>query len=72
MLVERAVGAVKAFGNDTATASEARETLNIPPLDHDAVLKALEGITPDYLNAEKEKLHELGTTYTVTKGMGGK
>ena len=72
MLVERAVNAVKAYGNEIATAAEARGMLKIPPLDHDAVINALSGITLEYLEAEKEKLHELGTTYTIEKGMGGK
>jgi uncharacterized protein (DUF849 family) len=72
MLVERAVNAVKAFGNEVATAAEARQLLSIPPLDHDAVVKALDAITNDTLEAEKLKLMELGTTYTVSKGMGGK
>ncbi|MGI5936842.1 MAG: 3-keto-5-aminohexanoate cleavage protein [Oscillospiraceae bacterium] len=37
MLVERAVNAVKAFGNEVATPAEAREILGIPPLDAEAV-----------------------------------
>ena len=72
MLVERAVNAVKAYGNDVATAEEARQMLTIPPLDHEAVCKALDGITIEYIKAEKEKLNELGTPYTIEKGMGGK
>ena len=72
MLVERAANAVKAFGNEVATPTEARQMLSIPALDHDAVIKALTAITNDFLEAEKEKLKELGTTYTVEKGMGGK
>jgi len=72
MLVERAVNAVKAFGNDVATAAEARQMLSMQPLDHEGVCKALDDITLEYLEAEKEKLNVLGTTYTVSKGMGGK
>lgn len=72
MLVERAVNAVKAFGNEVATPAEAREMLTIKPLDHDAVSKALDEITLEYIEEEKEKLKELGSTYTVAKGMGGK
>ncbi|NLT13886.1 MAG: 3-keto-5-aminohexanoate cleavage protein [Clostridiales bacterium] len=72
MLVERAANAVRAFGNDVATSAEARQMLSIPPLDHDAVIKALNAITYEFLEAEKEKLKALGTTYTVEKGMGGK
>lgn len=33
MLIERAVGAIKAFGNECATPAEAREMLGIPQLD---------------------------------------
>ena len=72
MLVERAANAVRAYGNDVATPEEARIMLSIPPLDHEAVCKALDGVTPEYIEAEKEKIKELGTTYTITKGMGGK
>ena len=72
MLVERAVNAVKAFGNDVATAEEARRMLTIVQLDHEAVCKALDEITLEYIEEEKEKLKEYGTTYTITKGMGGR
>lgn len=72
MLIERAVNAVKAYGNEVATPAEAREMLGMKSLDHAAAVKALDGITIDAIEAEKEKLHELGTTYTVAKGMGGK
>ena len=37
MLVERAVGAVKAYGNDVATPTEARELLSLPVFNGDAV-----------------------------------
>jgi len=41
MLVERAVSAVNAYGNQPATPAEAREILGIPQLDGDAVRKKL-------------------------------
>lgn len=41
MLVERAVSAVKAYGNTPATPAEAREMLGIPALDADRVRKEL-------------------------------
>jgi len=41
MLIERAVGAVKAFGNEPATPAEAREMLGIPQLDAADVRKQL-------------------------------
>ena len=72
MLVERAANAIRAFGNDVATPAEAREMLKLPPLDIDAVNAKLDAITLDYIEAEKDKLHELGTTYFAAKGMGGK
>ncbi|MBP1737694.1 MAG: hypothetical protein H6Q60_1575 [Oscillospiraceae bacterium] len=72
MLVERAANAIKAFGNEIATPAEARELLGLKPLDHDAVVTALDKVTVEYLEGEKEKLHALGTTYTVAKGMGAK
>ena len=72
MLVERAVAAVKAFGNEVANPVEAREILSIPQLDHEAVCTALDAVTHEFLEAEKDKLHDLGTTYTISKGMGGK
>jgi uncharacterized protein (DUF849 family) len=37
MLIERAVGAVKAYGDEPATPAEAREILGIPTFDGDAV-----------------------------------
>ena len=40
MLIERAVNAVKAFGNEPATPAEAREMLGIPQLDAAAVRAA--------------------------------
>ncbi len=41
MLIERAVGAVKSFGNECATPAEAREMLGIKPFDGAAVRKQL-------------------------------
>ena len=41
MLIERAVGAVKAFGNEVATPAEAREMLGIKAFNGDAVRKTL-------------------------------
>ncbi|MDC7125602.1 MAG: 3-keto-5-aminohexanoate cleavage protein [Spirochaetales bacterium] len=41
MLIERAVGAVKAFGNEVATPAEAREMLGIKAFDGAAVRKTL-------------------------------
>ena len=70
MLVERAVNAVKAYGNEVATSAEARAMLGIKPLDHDADCKALNGVTYDFLEAEKEGLNAYGSTYTIEKGMG--
>ena len=70
MLVERAVTAVKAYGNEVATAAEARQMLSIAPLDHDAVCAALDKITLDFLESEKAALSSFGTTYTISKGMG--
>ncbi len=72
MLVERAANAIKAFGNEVATPAEAREMLGLKPLDHDAVCAALDKITIEYLESEKEALKALGGTYTTEKGMGGK
>ena len=70
MLVERAVTAVKAYGNEVATAAEARQMLSIPPLDHESICTALDKITLDFLEAEKAGLSRFGTTYTISKGMG--
>jgi uncharacterized protein (DUF849 family) len=41
MLVERAVKAVRAFGNEPATPAEAREILDIPALNAEAIRKKL-------------------------------
>jgi 3-keto-5-aminohexanoate cleavage enzyme len=71
MLVERAVNAVKAFGNDVATPKEAREMLTIKPLDHDAVSKALDETTVAFLEEKKKAIAGL-TRYIggVSEGMG--
>ena len=37
MLVERAVNAVKAYGNTPATPAQAREMLGIPPFDSEKI-----------------------------------
>ena len=71
MLVQRAVRAVEAFGNEPATSAEAREMLGLKPLDHEAVVKALEAVTAEQMEAAKTEASEkYGTTYTVAKGMG--
>ena len=73
MLVERAVRAVKAFGNEPATPAEAREALGIKPLDHEAVCKALDEIKIEDLEAAKQAVkEEFGGTYFEVKGMGGR
>lgn len=73
MLVERAVRAVNAYGNEVATSKEAREMLNLKPLDRDAVVNAIEQITPEMLNqAMANAAAEYGTTYFAAKAMGGK
>ena len=59
MLVERAAKAVRAFGNEPATPSEARQMLNLPPLDHEAVLQALNEVTIEQLEEKKAALAEL-------------
>ncbi|BAK46674.1 MAG: 3-keto-5-aminohexanoate cleavage protein [Eubacterium sp.] len=71
MLVERAAKAVKAFGNEVATSAEAREMLGLKPLDHAAVVKALEEVTVEQLEAAKaEAAEKYGTTYFAAKSMG--
>ncbi len=73
MLVQRAANAVRAFGDEPATGAEAREMLSLPPLDHEAVCKALDELTVEYLEEQKALCSkEYGTTYTIEKGMGGK
>ena len=71
MLVERAAKAVEAFGNEVATSAEAREMLGLKPLDHAAVVKALEEVTVEQLEAAKaEAAEKYGTTYFAAKSMG--
>ena len=71
MLVERAVKAVEAYGNEPATSAEAREMLGLAPLDHEAVVKALEEVTIEQLEAAKVEAGEkYGTTYFAAKSMG--
>ena len=71
MLVQRAVRAVEAFGNEPATSAEARELLGLKPLDHAAVVKALDKLTVERLEqAKKEATDKYGTTYFAAKGMG--
>ena len=71
MLVQRAARAVEAYGNEVATAAEAREMLGLKPLDHEAVVKALEEITVEQLEAAKAEASEkYGTTYFAAKAMG--
>ena len=71
MLVERAVRAVEAFGNEVAAPAEARELLGLKPLDHAAVVKALDAVTVEQLEqVKKEAGEKYGTTYFAAKGMG--
>lgn len=71
MLVERAVRATEAFGNEVATSAEAREMLGLKQLDHAAVVKALEEVTVEQLEAAKaEAAEKYGTTYFAAKSMG--
>lgn len=71
MLVQRAVRAVEAFGNEVATPAEARELLSLKPLDHAAVVKALDAVTVEQLEqVKKEAGEKYGTTYFAAKGMG--
>lgn len=72
MLVERAVAAVTAFGNDVATPAESREILGIRPLDHDGVCKALDEITIEYLEEKKAELSDMVRYVGRTQaGLGG-
>ena len=71
MLVERAVNAAKAYGNEIAASKEAREMLGIAPLDREAVVKALKEVTVLQLEAAKVEAGEkYGTTYFAAKSMG--
>ena len=71
MLVERAARAVEAYGNEVATSAEAREILGLAPLDHEAVVKALDALTiEDLEKAKAEASEKYGTTYFAAKSMG--
>lgn len=71
MLVQRAVKAVESYGNEVATSAEAREMLGLAPLDREAVVKALEEVSVEDLEAAKVKAgEEFGTTYFAAKSMG--
>ena len=71
MLVERAVRAAEAYGNEIATSKEAREMLGLPALDREAVAEALNQITPEMLEAAKKEAGDTyGTTYFAAKSMG--
>lgn len=59
MLIDRAVGAIKAFGNECATPAEARAMLGIPALDHAAVNAAIAAVDMDAILAAKEALKDL-------------
>ena len=52
-------------------AAEAREMLGLAPLDREAVVKALEEVSVEDLEAAKVKAgEEFGTTYFAAKSMG--
>ena len=73
MLVERAVRAIKAFGNEPATPAEAREMLGLKPLDHDAACAALEAVDVAALEATKAETKDVyGGPYFAAAGMGAK
>lgn len=73
MLVERAARAVRAFGNEVATPSEARKMLNLPPLDIDKVNEQLAKVRIEDLERAKAMVKdEFGGPYFTAKGMGGK
>ena len=71
MLVERAVRAAEAFGNEAATSAEAREMLGLKPLDHAAAKAALDAVTPEALErAKQDAADKYGTTYFAAQSMG--
>ena len=73
MLVKRAAHAIEAFGNEIATAAEARELLGLKPLDHEAVCAALDAVKVEDLEAAKQAVKdEFGGPYWAAEGMGGK
>lgn len=59
MLIDRAVRAVEAYGNEPATPNEAREILGIPALDHEAVCAALDAVNVDEIKAARAALDAL-------------
>ena len=65
MLVERAVNAAKAYGNEIATSKEAREMLGIAPLDREAVVKALKEVTVLQLEAAKVEAGEVENPFAI-------
>lgn len=71
MLVERAARAIEVYGNEVATSAEAREMLGLAPLDHEAVVKALDALTiEDLEKAKAEASEKYGTTYFAANGIG--
>ena len=71
MLVERAAGAVRAYGNEPATPAEARAILGLKPLDIDAVNAELDKITEEELVEAKLKVKEIyGGPYFTEAGKG--
>mgnify|MGYP004654127367 CR=1 FL=1 len=73
MLVERAVNAVRAYGNDAATPAEAREVLGLKPLEHDKTCAALEQISIEWLEEQKQALDDLSkANMGQQQGLGGK
>ena len=73
MLVERAAGAVRAYGDEPATPDEARQILSLPAVDYEAVKAQLAAIKIEDLEAAKQAVKdEFGGPYFSAKGMGGK
>lgn len=73
MLVERAANAIRAYGNDIATPSQAREMLGLKPLDHSAVCDALNGVSIQWLEEQKHALDGLSrANMGPQQGLGGK
>ena len=71
MLVERAARAVEAYGNEVASAAEAREMLGLAPLDRAKVVEELNAVTVEMLEQAKADAREqYGSTYFEAKAMG--
>lgn len=71
MLVERAANAVRAFGNEVVAPAEARQMLNLPPLDIEDVNAKLAQVKIEDLEAAKAAVKEkFGGPYFAAKGMG--